>query len=206
MTTESEPSEAVERLRNELSVVDLALDLPGSEEARRERTELIDQIDDYLLPRLRRLDAPLLAVLGGSTGAGKSTITNSLVGVDVTPSGVLRPTTRSPVLVCHPLDLEWFEDPEGVLSGLPRSTGKSAVGATGLRLITSSHLEPGLAILDAPDIDSVELANHDLAAQLLVDDQGLFGVVGHVLSSGWLGLASQWPSGVTLYARPPDSG
>ncbi len=167
MTIESESSEAVELLRNELNAVELALDLPGSEEARRDRTELIDQIDDYLLPRLRRLDAPLLAVLGGSTGAGKSTIANSLVGADVTPSGVLRPTTRSPVLVCHPLDLEWFEDPAGVLSGLPRSTGESAVGVTGLRLMTSSHLEPGLAILDAPDIDSVEVANHDLAAQLL---------------------------------------
>lgn len=167
MTTETPSTEAVELLRAELGTIDLGLDLPGSEEARRERTELIDQIDDYLLPRLRRLDAPLLAVLGGSTGAGKSTITNSLVGADVTPAGVLRPTTRAPVLVCHPEDLAWFQDPEGVLPGLPRSSGETAVGTTGLRVITSSHLEPGLAILDAPDIDSVEVANHDLAAQLL---------------------------------------
>jgi hypothetical protein len=36
-----------------------------------------------------------------------------------------------------------------------------------LRLVTSEELWPGLAILDAPDIDSVEIANHDLAAQLL---------------------------------------
>lgn len=167
MTNESESAVAVELLRDELTAVELALDLPGSEEAKRERTELIDQIDDYLLPRLRRLDAPLLAVLGGSTGAGKSTITNSLVGANVTPSGVLRPTTRAPVLVCHPDDVAWFEDPAGVLSGLPRSTSEGAVGANGLRLVTSPHLTPGLAILDAPDIDSVEVANHDLAAQLL---------------------------------------
>ncbi len=167
MTPALVTTEAIEELRTRLVASDLSLDLPGSEEARRERTELIDQIDDYLLPRLRRLDAPLLAVLGGSTGAGKSTITNSLVGVDVTTAGVLRPTTRSPVLVCHPEDLPWFEDADGVLAGLPRSTSASAVGSIGLRLVTSEELTPGLAILDAPDIDSIEVANHDLAAQLL---------------------------------------
>ena len=56
------------------------------------------------------MDAPLLMVVGGSTGAGKSTLVNSLVGATVSPAGVLRPTTRAPVLVCHPDDLRWFED------------------------------------------------------------------------------------------------
>ncbi len=167
MTNALATTEAIEALRAHLESSELSLDLPGAHEARRERTELIDQIDDYLLPRLRRLDAPLLAVLGGSTGAGKSTITNSLVGVDVTQAGVLRPTTRAPVLVCHPEDLSWFEDDAGVLAGLPRSTSATAVGSIGLRLVTSDALTPGLAILDAPDIDSIEVANHDLAAQLL---------------------------------------
>ena len=167
MTNALATTEAIEELRAQLTASELALDLPGSEEARRERTELIDQIDDYLLPRLRRLDAPLLAVLGGSTGAGKSTITNSLVGEGVTTAGVLRPTTRAPVLVCHPDDLAWFEDDAGVLAGLPRSTSATAVGSIGLRLVASETLSPGLAILDAPDIDSIEVANHDLAAQLL---------------------------------------
>ena len=51
------------------------------------------------------MDAPLLMVVGGSTGAGKSTLVNSLVGADVSPAGVLRPTTRAPVLVCHPADV-----------------------------------------------------------------------------------------------------
>ena len=157
----------IEQLRAALVDHEFAVELPENTEARRERTELLDQIDDYLLPRLRRVDAPLLAVLGGSTGAGKSTITNSLVGSDVTTAGVLRPTTRAPVLVCHPDDMAWFEDPEGVLAGLPRSTSAAAVGEIGLRLATSDQLTPGLALLDAPDIDSIEVANHDLAAQLL---------------------------------------
>ena len=106
-------------------------------------------------------------MLGGSTGAGKSTITNSLVGTEVTQAGVLRPTTRAPVLVCHPDDQSWFLDDTGVLGGLPRSTSATAVGDVGLRVVTSTELPAGLAMLDAPDIDSIEVANHDLAAQLL---------------------------------------
>ena len=159
-------ADALTRLRRALEGAELNLDLPGTGGARRDRAELLDQIDDYILPRLRRLDAPLLAVLGGSTGAGKSTITNSIVGHEVTRAGVLRPTTRAPVLVCHPGDIDWFRDPDGVLPGLARTTGDSPTGS-GLLLTTSEALPPGLAILDAPDIDSVELANHDLAAQLL---------------------------------------
>ena len=55
-------------------------------------------------PAWTRLDAPLLAVVGGSTGAGKSTLVNSLIGRAVSRPGVIRPTTRSPVLVHHPDD------------------------------------------------------------------------------------------------------
>ena len=160
-------AEALLRLRGALDGAALELDLPLAADARRDRVVLLDQIDDYLLPRLRRIDAPLLAVLGGSTGAGKSTIANSLVGHEVSRAGVLRPTTRAPVLVCHPDDLEWFRDPDGVLPGMGRSTGTAAETASGLHLTSSESLPAGLAVLDAPDIDSVELANHDLAAQLL---------------------------------------
>ncbi len=154
-------------LRSALSGVDFRLGLAGADDAARESSELVDQIDDYLLPRLQRLDAPLLAVLGGSTGAGKSTITNSIIGDDVSQAGVLRPTTRAPVLVCNPADADWFSDPDGVLAGLPRTTGVAGTASSGLRIVTNDGLAPGLAILDAPDIDSVEVANHDLAAQLL---------------------------------------
>ena len=69
---------------------------------------MVDQLEDYVIPRLMTIDAPLLAVVGGSTGAGKSTLVNSLVGRRVTEPGVLRPTTRSPVLVHHPDDAHWF--------------------------------------------------------------------------------------------------
>ena len=72
--------EAIETLRVALVDAPMPLDLPGTPAARRSRHALVDQLDDYVLPRLRRLDAPLLAVVGGPTGAGKSTLVNSLVG------------------------------------------------------------------------------------------------------------------------------
>lgn len=162
----SDRAAIVRELRTRVEAVSLPLDLGGSGDARLERRELLDQVDDYLLPRLERLDAPLLAVIGGSTGAGKSTITNSLVGHDVSAAGVLRPTTRAPVLVCHPDDQAWFAG-DGVLPDLIRSTGSQPATGTALHLTTSTGVPAGLGLLDAPDIDSVEIANHQLAAQLL---------------------------------------
>lgn len=157
---------ALVQLRDALRALPLELELAGVEAARSARGELAGQIDDYLLPRLRQMDAPVLMVVGGSTGAGKSTLVNSLVGSEVSPAGVLRPTTRAPVLVCHPDDLGWFED-DRVLSGLARTSGGPA-GAGGLQLAPTERLPPGLALLDAPDIDSVVTANRALARQLLV--------------------------------------
>jgi GTPase SAR1 family protein len=154
----------------------LTLEARGVDDARRERMELLGQIDDYLLPRLERMDAPLLAVIGGSTGAGKSTLTNSLVRRMVTRSGVLRPTTRSPVLIHHPFDSGAFLSAR-ILPGLARVTSEApeplqpidvdAPRVTSLRLVPDESLAPGLAIIDAPDIDSVVEANRDLAVQLL---------------------------------------
>jgi hypothetical protein len=167
---------AVERLRTHVATLPLAFDVGGVAEARRERETLIGQLDDYLLPRLRRRDAPLLAVIGGSTGAGKSTLTNSLVQREVSRSGVLRPTTRSPVLVHHPGDAGAFMS-QRVLPGLTRVTSEApepvqpvdphAPRVTGLRLVPHEAMAPGLALIDAPDIDSLVDTNRDLAIQLL---------------------------------------
>ena len=156
---------ALVALRERIAGLRLPLDVAGAAEARRGASGLVGQIDDYLLPRLRQLDAPLLAVVGGSTGAGKSTLVNGLVGEQVTTAGVLRPTTRAPVLVCSPADRHWFADAR-ILPGLSRTTG-AAADAGSLQLVTSTGVPTGLALLDAPDIDSVVAANRELAAQLL---------------------------------------
>ena len=153
------------RLRGSLQAAALPLEIPGVDEQRTARQEMVDQLEDYVLPRLMTIDAPLLAVVGGSTGAGKSTLVNSLVGHRVTEPGVLRPTTRSPVLVHHPDDAVWFGQ-DRLLPDLERVT-HATTDPEALQLVASDTVPAGLAILDAPDIDSVEERNRTLAAQLL---------------------------------------
>ena len=153
------------RLRDALQRATLPLELPGVAERRVARVEMIDQLEDYVLPRLVQIDAPLLTVVGGSTGAGKSTLVNSLVGSRVSTPGVLRPTTRSPVLVHNPADAAWFGQ-DRILPDLER-TANATTDPNALQLVATTSLPPGLAVLDAPDIDSVEERNRVLATQLL---------------------------------------
>ncbi|WP_406292671.1 dynamin family protein [Streptomyces sp. NBC_00624] len=177
--------DALSALRDRVAAVRLPLPLPGAARARQTRVELLAQLDDYLLPRLKDPEAPLLAVVGGSTGAGKSTLVNSLVGRRVSEAGVLRPTTRTPVLVCHPDDHHWFAGVR-VLPQLTRvwlppvesadpglCDDRDGLGedepedGTALRIETAASLPRGLALLDAPDIDSLVVRNRVLAAELV---------------------------------------
>jgi energy-coupling factor transporter ATP-binding protein EcfA2 len=156
---------ALVRLRAALMGAALPLELPEVGAHRATRDEMVDQLEDYVIPRILTLEAPLLAVVGGSTGAGKSTLVNSLVGSVVTESGVLRPTTRSPVLVHNPADADWF-GADRLLPELER-VHHATHDPHALQLVALDVVPQGLAILDAPDIDSVEESNRQLAAQLL---------------------------------------
>lgn len=150
-------------LRTAIAAATYPIPEPSAEPAIATQRQLLAELDDYLIPRLRRTDAPVLAVIGGSTGAGKSTLLNSLIRAPVSPAGPLRPTTRSPVLACHPIDAAWFAEP-AVLPGLRRS---NRPGDRMLQIVHATGLTPGLALLDAPDIDSVDDHNRALASELL---------------------------------------
>lgn len=156
---------ALVQLHGALQAARLPLDVDGVDELRTVRQQLVDQLEDYAIPRQMSVEAPLLVVVGGSTGAGKSTLVNSIVGRRVTASGLLRPTTRSPVLVHHPADAQWFGQ-DRLLPELVR-VDHSTDDQDSLQLVASDALPPGLAILDAPDVDSVEERNRTLATQLL---------------------------------------
>jgi hypothetical protein len=161
--------EALVDLRDQIASFQFVLDAPGIEEARAIQQDLLNQLDDYLLPRVRRKDAPLLVVLSGSTGAGKSTLVNTLVGERVSATGVLRPTTSSPILVCHPDDADWWLDERYVLPGFGRVPGPAPDAVVGDQLVImkSDVLPKGLALLDSPDVDSVFEDHHEFAAQFL---------------------------------------
>ncbi|ATG51230.1 ABC transporter [Brachybacterium vulturis] len=164
-----------------LRALELPLPVEGAEQAREETGAALSQLGDHVVPRLDSLDAPLLVVIGGSTGAGKSTLVNAMVGHPVSRSGAIRPTTRRPVLLHHPLDEAWFtgtrilpglarvhagqrRDPEAPHSG---DTTGDLDPATSLELHGEERIPQGLALLDAPDIDSVAVGNRELARQLL---------------------------------------
>ncbi|MBX6721995.1 MAG: ABC transporter, partial [Dactylosporangium sp.] len=78
MSTSGDPpallAEALAALRATVAGTSYPLALPDAAEAGSARDFLVAQLDDYLLPRLAQPDAPLLAVVGGPTGAGKSTL------------------------------------------------------------------------------------------------------------------------------------
>jgi energy-coupling factor transporter ATP-binding protein EcfA2 len=129
----------------------------GPPGARTRARELQEHVAGYLLPRARDLDAPLVVALLGPTGSGKSSLANTLAGSLVSLPGVLRPTTRDAVVVATTADSGHLLGPGGPLASLP---------ADRLRR-TDTGARPGLVIIDAPDIDSVEHDNRALADALL---------------------------------------
>jgi energy-coupling factor transporter ATP-binding protein EcfA2 len=155
-------------LRDQIDGFRFVLDVPGAEEARAAQLEIKNQLDNYVLPQIRSAGRPLLVVFGGSTGAGKSTLVNTLVGARMSATGVLRPTTSSPILVCHPDHAQWFlEGP--LLPDMAKVPGPAPDAIVGDQLVImqSEALPPGLALLDSPDFDSVFEDHYEFATKLM---------------------------------------
>ena len=144
--------ETVQRLGRDVAAADYPLEIEGVEAVRASRRRLLDQLADHLLPRLEELSAPAIVVVAGSTGAGKSTLVNSVLGAEVSQAGVLRPTTREPVLAHHPDDAALLGE-HPILEAV--------------RQVEHAAVPRGVAILDAPDIDSVLASNRQVARRLL---------------------------------------
>ncbi len=105
-------------------------------------------------------------LLFGPTGAGKSSLFNALAGRYASRVGVLRPTTREVVVLVRPEERE---------AALGEGTGLGRIEPQRVQLIEDPEGPTGLVLLDAPDLDSVEQANRELAERLVeAADLGIF--------------------------------
>jgi len=119
--------------------------------------QLHDHLDGFVRPRVADIDAPLLVLLLGPTGAGKSSLLNTIAGAQVSEAGVLRPTTKDAVLYAS----------KGDSDRILASGRLAAIAKERLRLATAPASADGVVVIDAPDIDSVERDNRELADVLL---------------------------------------
>ncbi len=107
-----------------------------------------------LLPALQERGGPLLAVIAGPTGVGKSTLLNGFAGRRVSAASALRPTTATPVAWCHPAHAPRVRDWEfGGVSPEVAVDERPELG--------------GLVVVDAPDFDSAIHGHRAIADALL---------------------------------------
>lgn len=143
-------AEALERLAEALEELDLG---PGTSDLAAERDRLAGSIRSYLIPRASDPAAPLTVVVAGPTGSGKSTLVNSLTGVDASATGALRPTTRTPVVVTP---AEW-------------PAGQTTIGGVSCQVVSAgSESLDSVTVVDTPDIDSTS-THHRVMAENLID-------------------------------------
>ena len=119
--------------------------------------QLRDHLVGFVRPRVADIDAPLLVLILGPTGAGKSSLLNTIAGAEVSKAGVLRPTTKDAVVYASE------SDAQRILA----SGRLAAIAKDRLRLAAAPASADGVAVIDAPDIDSVERDNRELADVLV---------------------------------------
>jgi hypothetical protein len=104
-------------------------------------------------------DAPILTILLGPTGVGKSTLLNQVVGRAVSPPGPVRPCTTHPVVVASTRAADLLR------------TDLLLTGAfAGAEVVTGGAVEEVIgpqALVDTPDFDSVSEENRRSAELLL---------------------------------------
>jgi len=139
---------------------------PHTKPAERRAAQLRDHLAGHLLPRARSLDTALLVLLIGPTGAGKSSLLNAVARRPISDVGVLRPTTTRMVLLVRP------DDQAGVLgAGSPLAS----IDPSRIEIVADQSAPEGIALLDAPDIDSIAHANRALTDRLVeAADVGVF--------------------------------
>lgn len=139
------------RLAEALDTLEFGADTAGLAS---ERDRLTAMISNYLVPRAHDPDQPLVVVVAGPTGSGKSTLVNSLAGLDVSRTGAIRPTTRTPVVLAA---TDWADRYE-------------SIGGATCRVVRGrAPLLESVVLVDTPDLDSTS-TDHRATAERLIDN------------------------------------
>lgn len=129
------------------------------------RDRLARSIRTYLIPRVSGEEVPLTVVFAGPTGSGKSTLINSLSGLDISETGPIRPTTTGPV----------------VLASIRYAPGFEQISGVGCEvLVGAAPILDDVALVDTPDIDSTSVRNR-ATAEILIDNADIVVFVTSVL-------------------------
>lgn len=138
------------RLAGALEALTLGADLSS---VAIERDRLARTIRDYLIPRAEDPEMPLIVVFAGPTGSGKSTLINSLTGLELSLAGPLRPTTTGPV----------------VLTDAPRRHDFDSISGVDCEVVAGrARILESMVLVDTPDIDSTS-TDHRRMAETLID-------------------------------------
>ncbi len=139
------------RLAEALDTVEFG---PDTSDLASERDRLTAIIRNYLIPRADDPEQPLVVVVAGPTGSGKSTLVNSLSGRDVSATGAVRPTTRIPVVLASGYSADRY----------------GSIGGVGCRVVAGdAPVLEALALVDTPDLDSTS-TGHRVMAETLIDN------------------------------------
>ncbi len=170
MTIHPNAGNTLQRLRSDIPAAADALCLDMPEGWRR----WAHALDVKLLPKLQA-EFPLVIAICGGGSAGKSTLFNSLIGNQVSPTGGKAGLNRRVLAAVH----ERHRDNEALFATLAHTLGGPLSPMRDARQLTApgdpvyciqTHLPEKLVLLDTPDIDTGargNYANRELARRSL---------------------------------------
>ncbi|MGW1103970.1 GTPase [Streptomyces sp. NPDC002540] len=141
--------------------LDALRELVGLSRARLDRTTLAEagRVLDEAAARRRLSSRHTVVAIAGATGSGKSTLFNSLAGVQISDTGLRRPTTAAPI-ACS-----WTDGAAGLLDRLAipgRLRRRPLQGGP-----DADEALQGLVLVDLPDHDSAATGHRDQVDRVL---------------------------------------
>jgi len=113
---------------------------------------------------------PIIVVLMGGTGTGKSTLFNALIKKKVSAESVRRPTTGGSIVYIHKDDISAFQETDFPYQINIHSTNKFPISGKNNQMTLVSHNENfhKHIYIDSPDVDSICIENKNHAHHLLL--------------------------------------